>query len=307
LLLSGYDEEEKCKIAVRFLVPKQLSANGLAKSNLQIAPRVLRSIVNRYTDEAGLRNLERCIATICRKVARRVAEGELQGFKLKQHGDLVEFLGPARRKEGRALGRDSIGAATALAWTASGGEILQVECTAMRGKGRLIMTGQLGEILKESVQAAMSYARSRAAELALDESLFEETDFHIHLPEGAIPKDGPSAGIALALALISASTKRAVRHDVALTGEITLRGQVLAVGGIKEKIMAARRNRIPTVLPPRENQPDAAQVPESALRDIELVFVQDMDQVLRRALREPTRGARQRETRTGKGAPPSRA
>ncbi len=307
LSLPGYDEEEKCKIAVRFLVPKQLSANGLSKDNLRIAPGVLRNIVNRYTDEAGLRNLERCIATICRKIARRVAEGEQQGFNLKQPGDLVEFLGPARRKGGRVLGRDSIGAATALAWTASGGEILQVECTAMKGKGRLIMTGQLGEILKESVQAALSYARSRSAELALDESLFEETDFHIHLPEGAIPKDGPSAGIALALALISASTKRAVRHDVALTGEITLRGQVLAVGGIKEKIMAARRNRIPTVLLPRENQPDAAQVPESALRDIELVFVQDMDQVLHRALCDPPGGSRRGGTGARKGAQPSGA
>ncbi len=307
LPLSGYDEEEKCKIATRFLIPKQLAANGLSRDNLRIAPRALRSIVNQYTDEAGLRNLERCVASICRKVARKVAEGDQQSIDLKQQADLVDFLGPARRKEGRSPRRDSIGAATALAWTASGGEILLVECTALKGKGRLIMTGQLGEILKESVQAAMSYARSRSAELELDDSLFEQMDFHIHLPEGAIPKDGPSAGTALATALISASTRRPVRHDVALTGEITLRGQVLAVGGIKEKIMAARRSRIPTVILPKENQPDAKQLPEAAIRGVELVFVQDMDQVLRWALRPPQARPRPGEPKARKGVRPSLA
>ncbi len=284
--LSGYTEEEKLAIAKRHLVPRQIAESGLKASQIAFSDRALEILVREYTREAGLRNLERAIARVCRKVARKVAEGA--GGKTRVTASNVEvFLGapPASRED--ALGSDQVGVATGLAWTESGGEVLYVEATAMRGRGQLTLTGQLGEVMKESAHAALSYARARAGEFGIPEGFFEGHDLHVHVPEGAIPKDGPSAGITMATAMLSACTERPVRRDVAMSGEITLRGQVLPVGGIKEKVLAARRCGIRTIILPGANRKNLEEIPKPLRKHLRFVFVRDVREVFEHALALP--------------------
>jgi ATP-dependent Lon protease len=250
---------------------------------LHFSRETLQSLVREYTFEAGVRNLEREIATICRKTARKVAEGKRHTRNIKPK-NVAGYLGPPRYTSGRIEENDQIGVATGVAWTESGGDLLPIEVSLMEGKGNLTLTGQLGEVMQESAQAALSYTRSRAQELDVDPEVFEKLDIHIHVPEGAIPKDGPSAGVTMATALISALTNRAVRRDVAMTGEITLRGRVLAVGGLKEKVLVAHRAGIKDLLLPQRNQKDLVEVPKRVRRQLNLVLVQSMDEVLTQAL-----------------------
>src|SRR5438034_8369451 len=283
--LAGYTEEEKLEIARRHLLPKQIEENGITPKNLAISRSALLAMIQRYTQEAGLRQLEREIGSICRKVARRIGEGEQRAVRVSAN-NLHEFLGAPKIIPEEVLKKDQIGVATGLAWTAVGGDVLFVEALRMRGKGNLVLTGQLGEVMRESAQAAYSYAKSRAKELEIDPEDFNTYDMHIHIPEGAIPKDGPSAGITLATALVSALSLRPVRKDVAMTGEITLRGNVLPVGGIKEKVLAARRARVSTIILPALNKRDMDEVPKEPFKDIRFVFVDNMRQVFREALKE---------------------
>jgi len=285
--LAGYTEEEKLEIARRHLLPKQMDENGITARNLNISRSALLAVIQRYTQEAGLRQLEREIASICRKVARRLGEGDQNVVKVSA-SNLHEFLGAPKIIPEEVLKKDQIGVATGLAWTAVGGDVLFVEALRMKGKGNLVLTGQLGEVMRESAQAAYSYAKSRAKELQIDPEDFNTYDLHIHIPEGAIPKDGPSAGITLATALVSALSQRPVRKDVAMTGEITLRGNVLPVGGIKEKVLAARRARVTKIILPTQNRRDLDEVPKEPFKDIQFVFVDNMRQVAREALKERT-------------------
>jgi ATP-dependent Lon protease len=281
----GYIEEEKLHIARRFLMPKQLEEHGLSGRRLRFSDASLKAIIREYTYEAGVRNFEREIARICRKVVRRMAEGKRASRQVTKQS-LVKFLGPPRYTFGVAERKDEIGVATGVAWTSAGGDLMPVEVTLMDGKGSLLLTGQLGEVMQESAQAALSYARSHAKELGVRDtkSDFEHLDIHIHVPEGAIPKDGPSAGITIATALISALTDRPVRRDVAMTGEITLRGKVLPIGGFKEKALAAHRAGLRTILVPKENKKDLIELPRKAKRDLEFIFVERMDEVLAKSL-----------------------
>ena len=283
--LAGYTEEEKLEIARRHLLPKQMEENGITARNLNISRSALLALIQRYTQEAGLRQLEREIASICRKVARRLGEGDLNVVRVSA-ANLHEFLGAPKIIPEEVLKKDQIGVATGLAWTAVGGDVLFVEALRMKGKGSLVLTGQLGEVMRESAQAAYSYAKSRAKELQIDPEDFNTYDVHIHIPEGAIPKDGPSAGITLATALVSALSQRPVRKDVAMTGEITLRGNVLPVGGVKEKVLAARRARVTKIILPTQNKRDLDDVPKEPFKDIQFVFVDHMRQVFREALKE---------------------
>ena len=285
--LAGYTEEEKLEIARRHLLPKQMEENGITARHLQISKRALSGVILQYTLEAGLRQLEREIGTICRKVARRVAEGH-DGVVRVSLKNLHEFLGPPKVMPEEVLKRDQIGVATGLAWTAVGGDVLFIEALRVKGKGGLVLTGQLGEVMRESAQAAYSYAKARARELDINEENFEQYDLHIHIPEGAIPKDGPSAGITLATAMVSSLAQRPVRRDVAMTGEITLRGNVLPVGGIKEKVLAARRARVRTIILPQQNRRDVDEIPKELFKDVQFVFVENVQQVFREALREKT-------------------
>jgi len=288
----GYIEEEKLEIAKRFLVPRQLEENGLDKTQLHFSDEALRRIIREYTYEAGVRNLEREIAKICRKVARRVADGKEVPHRITAQS-LVKYLGPPQFIYGMAEKEDEIGVAMSIAWTEAGGDIMPVEVTLMEGKGSLLLTGQLGEVMQESAQAALSYTRSRAKELSIKGRSFDKLDIHIHVPEGAIPKDGPSAGITMATALISALTKRPVRHDVGMTGEITLRGRVLPIGGFKEKVLAAHRAGLKTVILPKRNEKDMVEIPNKVKRDLEFVFVEQMEEVLEVALQPaPAQGKR---------------
>ncbi|MDY7039528.1 MAG: endopeptidase La [Chloroflexota bacterium] len=282
---SGYIEEEKLHIARRFLIPKQLEEHGLSERRLRFSDAVLKSTIREYTYEAGVRNFEREIARICRKVARRVAEGKRAARQITNQS-LVKFLGPPRYTFGVAERQDEIGVATGVAWTLSGGDLMPVEVTLMEGKGSLLLTGQLGEVMQESAQAALSYARSRARELGIKgkKGDFDRLDIHIHIPEGAIPKDGPSAGITIATALISALTDRPVRCDVAMTGEITLRGKILPIGGLKEKALAAHRAGLRIMLVPKRNKKDLTELPKKARRDLNFIFVERMDEVLAESL-----------------------
>lgn len=277
----GYMEEEKIEIAQRFIIPRQLEQNGL--ENLGFTLATLQSLIREYTQEAGVRNLEREIANICRKVARRVAEGKPAPRSIGRQS-LTRYLGPPRYSIGEAEHEDEVGVATGLAWTESGGDTLSIEVTVLPGKANLLMTGQLGEVMQESAQAALSYTRSRAEELGLEELDFDKIDIHIHVPEGAVPKDGPSAGITIATALISALTGRPVVHNVAMTGEITLRGRVLPIGGVREKLLAAHRAGLTTMLLPGKNRRDLSEIPLKLRRGLNLVFVDSMDQVLPVAL-----------------------
>ena len=283
--LAGYTEEEKLEIARRHLLPKQMEENGISARDLNISRTALAAMIQRYTQEAGLRQLEREIGSICRKVARRIGEGQKGPVRVSLK-NLDDFLGAPKIIPEEVLKKDQIGVATGLAWTAVGGDVLFVEALRMKGKGALVLTGQLGEIMRESAQAAFSYAKSRAKELQIDPEDFSNYDLHIHIPEGAIPKDGPSAGITLASALISTLSQRPVRKDVAMTGEITLRGNVLPVGGIKEKVLAARRARVTKIILPARNRRDLEEVPKEPLKDIRFVFVDNMRQVVREALKD---------------------
>jgi len=281
--LAGYTEDEKLEILRRHLLPRQLKENGLKPGELLLSSEVIRGVIVHYTQEAGLRNLEREIGALCRKVARRIAEGEKGPFPITR-GNLHKFLGPPRFLPEKELEKDEVGVATGLAWTQVGGEILAVEASLMPGKGQLTLTGQLGEVMRESGQAALSYARSRAQRLKLAPDFYEKMDIHIHVPAGATPKDGPSAGVTIATALISALTQIPVRRDVAMTGEITLRGKILPIGGLKEKAIAALRAHMGKVIIPEANKKDLVEIPKKVRRRIKFVPVSGMDEVLQEAL-----------------------
>ena len=284
--LPGYTEDEKLEIAKRHIVPKQLEEHGLTPDNLVFTDRSIKTLINGYTREAGLRNLEREIAAISRKVARKVAEGDLAPVRVTPAG-IPRFVGAPKILPEERLSKDAVGIATGLAWTAAGGDVLFVEATAMKGKGRLTLTGQLGDVMKESAQAALSFARSRARIYGIREDFFGVHDLHVHVPEGAIPKDGPSAGITMATAMLSVFTNRPVRCSVAMTGEITLRGNVLPIGGLKEKILAARRAGIETIVCPKLNQKELDEVPATLKRGLQFHLVDQVDEVLRLALIPP--------------------
>lgn len=282
--LPGYTEYEKLHIAEKFLVPKQLSANGLSTENIKFSDNALLSIIRQYTREAGVRNLEREIATICRKVAKEVAKKGRETVANIGRTSLSKYLGVPKYRHGRTEERDEAGLVTGLAWTEVGGELLQTETAVMPGKGNLTITGKLGDVMQESAQAALSYVRSRAEQLGLDKDFYQKMDIHIHIPEGAIPKDGPSAGITMATAIVSALLKKPAKRDIAMTGEITLRGRILPVGGLKEKMLAALRGQIKTVLIPKENEKDLKEIPPKILKAMNMVLVDHMDQVLKETL-----------------------
>jgi len=282
--LPGYSEEEKLEIAKRFLLPVQVHEHGLTQEQLRFSPKAIHRISREYTREAGVRNLERELGAICRKVAKQVAEGQDKAYFILPQS-VPTFLGPSRFTWGTAEEQDEIGVATGVAYTPSGGDVLSIEVAFLKGKGILILTGQLGDVMKESAQAALSYCRARSQSWNLKDGFFSNKDVHIHIPAGATPKDGPSAGAALITALASASTRQLVRKEVAMTGEITLRGKVLPVGGIKEKVLAAHRAGISTFVLPAENRKDITDIPGKVRRDIKFVYVKDIEQVLEVALR----------------------
>jgi ATP-dependent Lon protease len=281
--LAGYMEEEKLQIAKRYLVPRQIKENGITAKIVTISDEAIKTIIAKYTREAGLRNLEREIGSICRKVARKVAEGEKR-HHLINATSIAKYLGPPRFLREEEMETNEVGIATGLAWTPVGGEVLFVEATIMQGKGGLTLTGQLGEVMKESVQAALSYIRSREKEFHLPNDFFHNMEIHIHVPAGAIPKDGPSAGVTMATALVSALTRIPIRKDVAMTGEITLRGKVLPIGGLKEKMLAAIRAGVSTIIIPDQNQKDLADIPRHILKKIKIAPVKNIEDVLKLAL-----------------------
>lgn len=285
IYISGYTEEEKVNIAMRYLVPKQLKEHGLKEKMLVISENTIRKIIREYTREAGVRNLERQIAAVCRKAAKEIVQGKTKHAKATIQ-NLEHYLGIPRFRYGTAEKEDEVGIATGLAWTETGGDVLAIEVTAMKGTGKLTLTGKLGDVMKESAQAGFSYIRSKAAELNISEDFYEKYDVHIHVPEGAIPKDGPSAGITMATALASALTNKRTRRDVAMTGEITLRGRVLPIGGVKEKVLAAHRAGVKTIILPAENKKDIEEIPQKVKGKLEFIFVEHMDQVLATALKE---------------------
>jgi len=285
IYIPGYTEEEKVQIAERFLLPKQLKEHGLSKDNLTVSEKTLRKIIRQYTREAGVRSLERQIASFCRKTAKEVVRDKKERSAITVQ-NLHKYLGIPRYRFGLAEKEDEIGVATGLAWTEAGGDTLVIEVTLMKGKGKLQLTGKLGEVMRESAQAGLSYIRTRTGQLGINEDFYETYDIHIHIPEGAIPKDGPSAGITMATALISALTQRPSRRTVAMTGEITLRGRVLPIGGVKEKVLAAHRAGIKKVILPADNKKDISEIPDNVSRKLEFIFVEHMDQVLVHALAE---------------------
>jgi len=280
IYLSGYTEEEKLQIAKKYLIPKQIEEHGLNPSILKISDKAIRYIITHYTREAGVRNLEREIANLCRKVAKYIAEGKKKKFYVTAQ-KVPKFLGAPKYLPEEELKKEEVGVATGLAWTEAGGDVIYVEATIMKGKGNLILTGQLGDIMKESAQAALSYVKSKAKELKIEEKLFSNSDLHIHVPAGAIPKDGPSAGITMASAIASVFTGKPLRKDVAMTGEITLRGRVLPIGGLKEKVLAAKRMGIKTVIIPKRNKKDLEELPKYVKEGMKFILVESMDQVLR--------------------------
>ncbi|MFQ5585730.1 MAG: endopeptidase La [Thermodesulfobacteriota bacterium] len=284
LRIPGYTEVEKLHIAKQFLVPKQFKAHGMTDEKLEIPESTIRAVIRCYTREAGVRNLEREIAKVCRKAVREfLKNGEKERIKITSRG-LAKYLGVAKYRYGTVEEEDEIGVATGLAWTEMGGELLSTEVTIMPGKGNLTITGKLGDVMQESAHAALSYIRSRGDQLGLEKEFYKKIDIHIHVPEGAIPKDGPSAGITMATAIASALMKVAVKRKVAMTGEITLRGKVLPIGGLKEKLLAAHRGNIPTVIIPKENEKDLKDIPSEVRRKLEVILVEHMDDVLKRAL-----------------------
>ncbi len=288
--LPGYTEEEKLHIALQFLVPKQLKATGLNRRRIEFTPEAIRTIITNYTREAGVRNLEREIAAVCRRVAREIVANGGKTKRIVITPELVrEYLGPVRYRDLEIEKKPEVGVATGLAWTEVGGEILPTEVTVMRGRGALLLTGQIGEVMQESAKTALSYIRSRMDELDVPRDFYRKLDIHIHIPEGAVPKDGPSAGVTMTTSMVSALTKRPVRQDVAMTGEITLRGRVLKIGGLKEKILAAHRAHIRHVIIPRENEDELKEIPEEIRKEMKFTLVDNLDQVLETALMPPAR------------------
>lgn len=285
ITVSGYTEPEKTKITTRYLLPKQLKEHGLEAENLTISEGTIRDVINYYTRESGVRELERQIARICRKAAVKIVDEKIESVRITK-SNLDKYLGGRKYRYDVLNKKSEVGLATGLAWTEVGGETLTIEVTLMSGKGKIILTGQLGDVMKESAQAGISYIRSKAKELHIDETFHEKIDVHIHIPEGAIPKDGPSAGITMATAVISALTGKPVNREVAMTGEITLRGRVLPIGGLKEKALAAARAGITKILIPKENEKDLEEIPASILRKVTFVPVEHMDEVLLHALVE---------------------
>lgn len=283
ITLTSYTEEEKVNIATRYLFPKQIEEHGLKKGSVKIDEQVVRDIINCYTREAGVRNLERQIATVCRKVAKKLVSSKRQSFKVTS-ANLEKLLGTKKFRYEKANEKDEIGIATGLAWTPVGGDTLSIEVNLMDGSGKLELTGQLGDVMKESARAAMSFIRSKAEQYMIEKEFYSKYDIHIHVPEGAIPKDGPSAGITLATAMVSALTGIPVKRNVAMTGEITLRGRVLPIGGLKEKVLAAHRAGIDTVIIPVENKKDLEDIPEVVRKKIKFVIAEEMDTVLNTAL-----------------------
>jgi ATP-dependent Lon protease len=287
LYISGYTELEKEMIAKRYLIPKQLEEHGLTKEKLQIQSKAVIKLIRHYTREAGVRNLERTIGTLCRKAARQLLTEKKTRVVITAR-NITKYLGPEKYRYGKAEEEDQIGLSTGLAWTELGGDTLSIEVTILPGKGRLTLTGKLGEVMKESAQAALTYIRSRTEEWNIDSDFYEDKDIHIHVPEGAIPKDGPSAGITMATAMISALTGIPVSRHVAMTGEITLRGRVLPIGGLKEKSLAAHRAGIRHVLFPKENEKDLEEIPKSVRKELNFIPVSHMDEILKIALvRDP--------------------
>ncbi len=282
--LSGYTEDEKVNIASRYLVPKQMKNNGLKAGELTVTEDALRDIVRYYTREAGVRSMEREISKICRKVVKALVLKEGCSKVVVDSSNIDKYLGVRKYSFGMAEKENQVGQVTGLAWTEVGGELLTVEAVQLPGKGKVLTTGKLGEVMQESIQAALSVVRKRSRSLGIEDDFYQKNDLHIHLPEGAIPKDGPSAGIGIATALVSVLTGIPVRCDIAMTGEITLRGEVLAIGGLKEKLLAAVRGGIRTALIPEENVKDLAEIPDNIKNALEIVPVKWFDQVLERAL-----------------------
>jgi ATP-dependent Lon protease len=282
--LSGYTEDEKVDIAQRYLLPKQRKNNGVKDEELEVTESAVRGIIRYYTREAGVRSLEREISKICRKTVKSIQLKAVEGKVVVTEDNLNEYLGVRKFDFGRAEKRNQVGQVVGLAWTEVGGDLLTIESAVMPGKGNIIRTGSLGDVMKESVEAARSVVRSRARRLGIKDEMFEKRDIHIHVPDGATPKDGPSAGAAMTTAFVSALTGIPVRHDVAMTGEITLRGEVTAIGGLKEKLLAAHRGGIKTVLIPEENVKDLQEIPENVKNHLEIVPVKWIDKVLEVAL-----------------------
>ncbi len=283
--LSGYTEQEKLGIARSYLIPRQMKEHGITEKNIDIPDKTLVQVIAQYTREAGVRNLEREVGHLCRKVARKVAEGE-SGQVVVTPANLHKFLGVVKYLPETEREKDEIGVVTGLAWTETGGDILYIEATTMRGKGTLTLTGHLGDVMKESAHAALTYVRSRSKMLGIHDDLLGKTDVHIHVPAGAIPKDGPSAGVTMATALASVFTNMPVRKDLAMTGEVTLRGRVLPIGGLKEKTLAAKRAGITTVIIPKQNEKDLDDIPKNIRKEMKFVFVETMDDVIAAALRK---------------------
>ncbi|MCP4718664.1 MAG: endopeptidase La, partial [Desulfobacteraceae bacterium] len=282
--IPGYTEYEKEKIATGFLVPKQLRENGLNDSDAVFSKKAICAIIKQYTREAGVRNLEREISSVLRKIATQIVKTDTRKRRQVTTTTVLKYLGQPRFRDSALEKEDKAGIVTGLAWTQAGGQLLTIEAVTMPGKGRVMVTGKLGEVMKESSQAAVSYLRSRSKVLGIREDFYKDTDIHIHVPEGAIPKDGPSAGIAMCTAVVSILTEKPVSRTVAMTGEITLRGRVLPIGGLKEKLLAAHANGIKKVIVSMENKKDVQEIPKSIQKQLEIVFVDDMSQVLEHAL-----------------------
>jgi ATP-dependent Lon protease len=286
LTLSGYTEQEKEKIAFRYLIPREIKESGLSERVIQFTPEAARKIIREYTREAGLRNLQREIASVCRKTVRDILDGEEKEKKHVITPELVEaLLGPRKFFLEVAEAKERVGVTTGLAWTESGGDIIFIEATKMKGKNRLILTGSLGDVMKESAQAAMSYIRSHTEMFRVPEDFFDKHDIHIHVPAGAIPKDGPSAGLTIAIALISLVTGRPSKRDTALTGELTLSGRILPVGGVREKVLAAHRAGVRTVVFPAKNDADLREIPDDIRKALEIITVNELDEIVDRVLR----------------------
>jgi ATP-dependent Lon protease len=283
---AGYTQEEKFKIVRNFLMKKQIENHGLSDEKVEITDEAIQFMINHYTREAGVRNLERKLATVLRKIAKKVAEGETEKIVVKAN-DIPKYLGPIKFSATMIEKQDEVGMSTGLAWTEAGGDILFIEVALMPGRGHLTLTGQLGDVMKESAQAALSYIRSRASDLGIADKVFQKTDIHVHVPEGAIPKDGPSAGIAITTAITSALTKIPVSRKVGMTGEVTLRGRVMEIGGLKEKVIAAHRAGLKTIIIPKENKKDLEDIPKEVLNDLKFRPVTNVDEVLEIALTKP--------------------
>jgi ATP-dependent Lon protease len=278
--IAGYTEQEKLQIATKFLITKEMEANGLQQDNVEFTKGALMRIIRQYTREAGVRNLEREIASVCRKIAKElVSNGSTKKITILSKS-IPKYLGVPKYRHGETEGKNEIGLTIGLAWTEVGGELLAIEASIMEGTGKMVMTGKLGDVMQESVQAALTYIRARAERFGLPKNFYKEIDIHVHVPEGAIPKDGPSAGIAMATSIASALMKKKVRADLAMTGEITLRGKVLPIGGLKEKILAAHRGNIKTVIIPKDNEKDIAEVPQNVQNALDIIFVEHIDEVL---------------------------